>query len=259
MSQFKTDYFRFNNVYSERYNLQIVNINNDGNTSQFGLERSINSEDGISKTTPIFYDTSQSCPSLEVELFHCDREGNPMPINDEYLKEISRWLFKSEPLPLECNGIIYYGIFTKGTRWISGKFGYFTLTFEMSSSVAWSPIMNNPIRVVGEKTIELFNKSTYYEDICPDIEVELLQGNSIKITNLTIGQIIEFNGLENNEKFRVYNDNIKQVVSLIDGKRNLFKLFNKEWLTLVYGKNIIKIESIDAKINILWQDKILLY
>lgn len=259
MAQFKSDYFRFNGISSERYNLMIVNINKEGHESKFGLDRTINEEEGVSKTTPVFYGDSQSCPPLDIELFHCDRQGNGLDMNDVWLQEVTRWLYKAEPLPLECNGIIYYGMFTGGTRWVSGKIGYLTLTFQMSSSVAWSPIMLNPVRVMGEKTIELFNKSTYYEDIYPDIEAELLQGNSVKITNMTTGQVVEFNDLENNEKFRAYNDNVKQVVSLIDGKRNLFKLFNKEWLRLVYGRNIIKIESTDTKVNIIWQNKILLY
>lgn len=188
MSQFKTDYFKFKGVPSERYNLQIVNIKSDGYESQFGLDRTINSESGVSEVAPVFYGTNQNSPSFDIELFYCDDSGNPKSMSDMYLQKVSKWLFDRHPQALEINGIIYYGMFSKGVKWGNGaKQGYITLTFELSSSVAYSPILITPIRVVGEKIIKIDNKSSYYEDIYPDLECELLRGNNIKITNLTNG------------------------------------------------------------------------
>ena len=260
MGQFKANSFKFDGIDSRMYSLSVVNINNDGFTSSFGKRNTINEEEGVGEV-PVFYGVKGECQELTLELFKCDSEGNPLVITDSDKREISRWLFKREPKALECNGLIYYCICTDGNLWTNeASMGCFEIKLRMSSPYAYSPIMYNPIYVTNSKTIEVYNKSTVDESIYPDIEF-LLMGNStsIKITNMTTGQVVEFSGLEKQDNIYVYNDGVKQIVSKIDAKRNIFKLFNKEWLELVYGKNIIKIECENCKFNLLWQNKVYLY
>lgn len=260
MGQFKANSFKFDGIDSRMFSLSVVNINNDGNISNFGKRNTISEEDGVGEI-PVFYGIKGGCQELTLELFKCDKEGNPLVITDNDKREISRWLFKNCYKPLECNGLIYYCICTDGNLWSNESgMGYFEIKMRMSSPYAYSPIMYKPVTVTNEKTIEVYNKSTVCENIYPDIEFLLMnESTSIKITNLTTQQVIEFNGLEKQDNIYVYNDGVKQVISKLDATRNIFKLFNKEWLELTYGKNIIKIECESCKFNLLWQNKIYLY
>lgn len=259
MSQFQKYYDFIFDGFNSRGRFMICSRGSGDNLSQFGASRSINEEEGIGDI-PVFYGVKSECPTLEISISKVNN-GEISPFADDDLKELSRILFKKDYRALIINGLIYYCIFTKGEMWSAGRGeGVITLSLRLNAPYAYSSIMNNPVRVINTKTIEVYNKSTVCEDIYPDIEF-LLGGDStsIKITNMTTGQIVEFNGLEKLEHVYVYNDGLKQVISKSESTRNIFKLFNKEWLRLVYGKNIIKIECENCKFDLIYQNKIHLY
>lgn len=228
-------------------------------TSQFGNSRSVVEDEGVGDI-PVFYGIKNECPTPEFSITKV-RNGNIAPFTDDDLKELTRLLFKNTHKPLLINGLVYYGIFTKGSNWRVGSGeGIITLNFKLASPYAFSPIMLTPVQVIGSKTFDVYNKSTNDDLIYPDIEFQL-QGESaaITITNMTTGQVVEFNGLDKGEWVYVYNDGVKQIQSKIDNKKNLFGLFNKEWLKLVYGRNVLKVDCEKCKINVIYQNKIQLY
>lgn len=259
MSQFQRYYDFIFDGYNFAGQYMICSKGSEDNLSQFGANRSINEEEGVSDI-PVFYGVKSECPTLEISISKVNN-GEISPFTDDDLRELSRILFKNEYKPLILGGLIYYCIFIKGEMWRAGSGeGVISLNLRLNAPYAYSPIMHNPIRVVNSKTIEVYNKSTVCEDIYPDIEF-LLGGEStsITITNLITGQVVNFSGLDKEEWVYVYNDGLKQIVSKKTPTKNIFKLFNKEWLRLVYGKNVIKVECENCKFNLLWQNKIYLY
>ena len=137
--------------------------------------------------------------------------------------------------------------------------GVITLNMRLSSPHAYSPIMLDSVRCSEEKIFDVYNGSTYDDFIYPDIEIKMLQGNSIKIENVITGQVLEFTNLDNNEHIYIYNDNMKQMVSKLDRKKNVYSKSNKEFLKLPYGRNRIKITCELAQVKFIHQDKINLF
>lgn len=259
MSQFKSDTFIFDGVSSDLYGLKIVNVENDGFKSMFGTDRGIDEDDNFGNI-PIFYGIRESCPEFQIELTRVDVNLNVLPINDSDLRIIGKWLFKKEYKPLEVNGLVYYVIFTKGTRWDNGSnMGYLNLTIRMSSPYAYTPIMNSYHTIKGVKKIDLDNISSYDEDIYPDVEFELFEDGDFKITNMTTKEIFEFKDLLKGSKINCYNEGLKQLIDKEKTNDNLMSKFNKKWIRLVSGKNKIKIESKNAKVRIVYQSKMNLY
>ncbi|MDD4387579.1 MAG: hypothetical protein PHD15_07525, partial [Clostridia bacterium] len=76
----------------------------------------------------------------------------------------------------------------------------------------------------------------------PEIEFELKDTNTdFKLQNITVGgEILEFQGLQQNEIVYVNNEN-KQILSNISGSYPITKCVSKQWLRLVYGINNIQI------------------
>lgn len=250
---------RYNGYLLNDY--EVVSVGGD-NTRKFGINVSTEYEDGIGDIQ-LFIKKKKERQSFEIQLFKCDKLGNPLPITDKELGELSRVLFaKNDVGILENNGIIYYGCFVgEGTQWRnSANHGYVTLNYELASPVCYSPIMLNPIRVQENKTIEIYNKSNASECIYCDIEFYLL-GNtsSITIKNLTNGEVLEINRMELNEKGIIYGDT-REIVSSIDNSRNLFELSNRKFkaLELRYGRNLFKIEATDCKVKIIYQNELTL-
>lgn len=259
MAQFDRNlWFRFNG-FDSRDRYMICTRGSGDRTTQFGADRSINEEEGVGNI-PIFYGIKDDCPTLEVSITKV-KNGNVTSFTDMELIELTRILFKKEYKPFECDGLVYYVIFTKGSNWRVGSGeGVITLNMRLSSPHAWSPIMMNSIRCINEKVFDVYNKSTYDEYIYPDVEIKMLgESSSIEIINLTTGQSVEFNNLDKGEHIYIYNDQMKQMVSKLNSKKNIYSKSNKEFLRLCYGRNRIKIITNDAKVQLIYQNKVHLY
>ena len=66
---------------------------------------------------------------------------------------------------------------------------------------------------------------------------------------------MEFKDLPPNARIYCYNEGLKQIVCVNDKDFNARPNFNKVWLRLVYGRNIIKVEG-DCDIDIITQYKL---
>lgn len=258
MAQFDRNlWFRFNG-FDSKGKYMICTKGNGDLTSQFGVNRSINEEDGVGDV-PVFYGVKDECPTLEMSITKIVND-EIAPFTEIELSELTRILCKKEYKVFECGGLVYYVIFTQGSLWRVGSGqGVITLNMRLSSPHAYSPIMLNPVRCVEEKEFDVYNKSTYDDFIYPDIEIKMLKGNNIIIENVTTGQIVKFEGLDFGEHIYVYNDNMKQMVSKLDSKKNIYSKSNKEFLKLPYGRNKIKITCEEAKVKLIYQNKINLF
>lgn len=259
MAQFDRNlWFRFNG-FDSKGKYMICTKGNGDLTSQFGVNRSINEEDGVGDV-PVFYGVKDECPTLEMAITKVSNKDGIEPFTDSELMELTRILCKKEYKPFECGGLVYYVIFTQGSLWRVGSGeGVITLNMRLSSPHAYSPIMLDSVRCSEEKIFDVYNGSTYDDFIYPDIEIKMLQGNSIKIENVITGQVLEFTNLDNNEHIYIYNDNMKQMVSKLDRKKNVYSKSNKEFLKLPYGRNRIKITCELAQVKFIYQDKINLF
>lgn len=258
MAQFdRNSWFRFNG-FDSKGKYMICTKGNGDLTSQFGVNRSINEEDGVGDV-PVFYGVKDECPTLEMSITKIVND-EIAPFTEIELSELTRILCKKEYKPFECGGLVYYVIFTQGSLWRVGSGeGVITLNMRLSSPHAYSPIMLDSVRCSEEKIFDVYNGSTYDDFIYPDIEIKMLQGNSIKIENVITGQVLEFTNLDNNEHIYIYNDNMKQMVSKLDRKKNVYSKSNKEFLKLPYGRNRIKITCELAQVKFIHQDKINLF
>lgn len=255
--QFNKDYFSFNNVYSRKYGYKLMTVESDA-TRVFGVERSLNKEKGVNNED-ILYGVENADLTLTVSFCKVDHKDNIIPFNDEELKFIARWFFnKKEYLPFECDGLIYYVIFTKSTAWCNeaGQ-GYITLDMNVLNGICYEAVEELEKSIIGVDYIYLYNDSTATDIIYPDYEFKLLSGNYFKITNETTGQVATFNNISVGEKI-VVDNNIKDMRSETNVKKNIYNLSNKEWLYLDNGRNVLKIEATNCNFKIKYQNKMCL-
>ena len=260
MKTFREFYIKFNNRSSKDFDLVVVSLGDDTSPNFFGVERSHIEQDsgGI---VPNFKGYKYSCPSIPITLAKM-RGTKLLPITQKDEYEIAQWLFgtdKPQPLTSEDNDdIVYYGSFVKGEKYFNAlRLGYFQLTFQLSTPSAYSPIKHNNVYVRnGEKIFEIDCKTNVEKFNYPDVEFILVGDNTnLKITNLTLNETMEFKGLPKNTHLYCYNDGMKQIVCKNDKDLNARPNFNKNWLRLVYGKNVIKVEG-NCDIDILAQYKV---
>ena len=194
-----------------------------------------------------------------MSFFFFYNKDNIIPFTNEELKFIAKWLFnKKEYLPFECDGLIYYVIFTKSTMWCNGAGqGYITLDMNVLNGICYEPIQEIERSAIGVDYIYIYNDSTATDIIYPDYEFTLSSGNYFKITNETTGQVVSFSNINTNEKIIVDN-NIKGMRSEVNAKKNIYNLSNKQWLYLENGRNVLKIEATKCNFKINYQNKMCL-
>lgn len=258
MAQFNNDYFSFDGIYSRKYGYKIISLDDSSSyESNFGVDRSVNKEKGVNGND-IVYGVENSDITLSVSFCKVDEYNIPVAYTKEELNFISKWLFsKKEPLPFECDGLIYYVIFTRSKRWSNfNKKGYITLDMQIINGIAYEPVKEVEKSIANTGYMYLYSDSTSTTKVYPNYEFTLNTGQGITITNETTGQVITFNGLAINEKIMVDN-NIRDMRSEGNAKKNIYKLSNKEWLYFVDGRNVIKIAG-NCEFKIKYQNKMCL-
>lgn len=257
MAQFYNDYFSFDGVYSRKYGYKLITLDN-GFESIFGLDKNINKEKGVNGED-VYYGESNNNITLTISFCKVDEFNSPLTYTKEELRFITSWLFnKKDYLPFECDGLIYYVKFIKGTRWdnFSSK-GYITVEMDVLNGIAYEPVKEIELEVGGGEYLYLYNDSTATDVIFPNYEVILNEETIFSITNETTNQIVEFLGLPVGEKILIDN-NIKDMKSELDINKNIYKFSNKQWLYLTSGLNVLKIDCADCNFKIRYQNKICL-
>lgn len=259
MAYFKSLYFTYNGKSSKEFDLIICNVGDNSSTTIMGLDRSVNEEsDGF---RPIFKGFNYTSPTINITLSKM-KNGSASPITDDDMYKINQWLFGDEnyhPFISDDNkDVVYYAVFTKGAKWMNSlRQGYINLTMRLDSPCAYTPVRHNKYRVRGNKTFEIICKNNVGKFIEPDVEFKLNNGDGIKIENKTTGDCMEFTELPTNTHLYCYNEDMKQIVCKNDSNFNARPHFNKQWVKLLYGKNIITITG-ECDVDIITQDKIAL-
>lgn len=249
---------KFNGRLLDKYEVVSVETSSE---RKLGLNTSIEYEDGIGNV-PLFVKRKKDIHTIPIQLSKCDNRGNLLKITDDDICELSRLLYSKDDIGiLECNGLVYYGHFVglgSGHYYESGV-GYITLNYQLSSPYCYSSVMLDTIHVKNEKYFEIYNKSNASESIFADLEIEMVEGTSFKILNLTNGEEFSIEDIESNEQFTIYGDS-REIVSK-NSDKNMFKLCNRKFkaLNLVYGRNMFKIISNDCKVKMIYQNEICLY
>lgn len=248
----------YNGINSSKFGLYLCTVDGgtDYYTRKFGSERSINTESGVIKSIDSNKET------LDMQLVKLDRKNKPMPLKQDELEEISRWLFSPEeykPLTVDNQSVVYYGIFIGGEIWQNEyDKGYLTLRFELDSNHAYSVLQNSTFRVNGTKEIKLTSRHTYGKFNEIDIELKIASGSSFTIYNRTTGQRLELKDLPSGcTHIYIYNEGVKHVENMDDKSQNLRPHFNKVFIHLSYGVNNIMIQG-QGIVRFISQGKVLL-
>lgn len=251
----------FNGINSSRFGLYLCTSSNKQSRT-IGVEQSVETEESESDVK-IFKKLKKSTPTVQLELVKIDKNAEPLPISENDMFEINRWLFSPEeykPLMIDQKNVVYYGVFIKGSiNQNEIREGYLTLEFQLSAPYGYSVLQNSNVQVNGDKTVILKSKhnACTYNEI--DIEFKLNEGeDSISIENQTTGQVMTFQNLDDTcRHVYVYNEGMKHVVSKTNPEANLRNNFNKVFIHLAYGDNIVKIKG-RGQVRFISQAKVLI-
>lgn len=242
MTQFDSmDIFVDGYDLSQRLGFNSYTIKNSSDRL-FGINRSLEVEDSLNNEVYLtrFNNTR---PTLDIEMARVDNWGNPIPIKDRDLDELARILFKNKKTDLQCDGLLYYGVFVDGTSWRNtANLGFVMLKYELLSPYAYTNIRSDEKKVIGERIIEITNKSNIDDYCYLDVEIKQLGITPIEITNLTTGEKITINGMQLNEEVRILSE-YKEIFSTTNPDKNMYAniVYDKYFIRMKYGKNRIKV------------------
>lgn len=259
MGYFKNMYFTYNGKSSKEFDLIICNVGDSSSTNMTGIERTVKEETGEFK--PVFKGFNYTSPTINITLSKM-KDGYASSITDDDMHKINQWLFGDDnyhPFISDDNkDIVYYVAFTKANKWTNGlKQGYINLTMRLDSPCAYSPIKHNKYRVTGSKTFDVISKNNVGKYVEPDIEIKTRNATTVKIKNVTTGEEMVLSDLSSGLHIYCYNEDMKQLVCKSNPTLNLRPNFNKQWIKLVYGKNIIQVTG-ECDIDVISQDRIAL-
>ena len=247
-------HFRFDGKLDKRW--FIVNTTNETSFS-LARKKSLQIETGIFQ--PVFKGITSELPSFDFEIFKVNDNLEPVEMTTQDLFELNKWLDRSEPKPLEVNGFIYYGIFSpQNGMWYPNKLGRIELKFDMAVPYMYGAVVENNYRVKKSKIINIENKSNIDELVYPDIEIMVINGDSVTIKNLTNGKETTLNNLKVDNIYRIYNQE-RQMVNLTNVKENVYFNSNRKYINLVYGINRFSITTNgEVKVKFTYQPKVCL-
>ena len=261
MAQFKNIGFTFDGISGEDLGYFIVNTGSE-NGAVMGVNKTIQEEE-TNNFAKSFQGVKYNAHTFEITIAKVKKNGDASPITEEDLFFLNNWLLKPNDYRIfishQNRDILYYAMFTEATDYLYGKrHGYIKLKMRLSSGCSYSTVAHHNYQVADSYTTEIYNKSNVEDYVYPDInfitKFHPKTGN-IKIINETLGESMEFTDLPTECEFMCYNEGLRQVVSLTDKNLNVQPLFNKKWLRLAYGRNVIRIEG-QCHMDIFFQNKI---
>ena len=245
--QLRTNDFKFNGKKLSDFGFTVVSTSSASNTRKIGLNRSLNTVEGV-RGNKVVNSVTANVLSFSIVISKLDDYGVPMSITDKDLEKLTTWLFSPTnyeefvALDEEAN-IIYYGMFTDGeqTYLNNNNEGYITLQFETDGNCGYEPTVAYRYGVEVARTFILpmgGNMEEYYH---PDIEFDV-EDNAFVIENVTLGEKIEFKELDATcKKGIIYGEGIMTMVSLTDATVNMREKSNRKFLRLQRGDNEIRI------------------
>ena len=160
--------------------------------------------------------------------------------------DLNRLFFEKDELMLEVGGLLYYVKAVESEITKYRNFEALDVTFELLSDCCYLRIAISPIRVIGEKTIDLYNEGIRETDI--DLTVQAIEGGDITITNN--GKSITIKELKANEQVRVYDSNIEGI-SYDSVSGDIYSC-----LRLNTGRNSITVTATNANVLFRYQPEL---
>lgn len=259
MAQFRNVGFTFDGINGEDLGYYIVSLDSK-NSSVLGTNRTIKEEE-TNNFAKSFQGVKYNEFTFEITIVKANK-NKALPITEEDIFFLNNWLMKPQDYRIfishQNRDILYYALFTEMSDVrFAQRTGYITLKMRLSSGCSYSTVAHHTHRVTHDYTMEIYNKSNVEDYVYPDVNfITRFDGNNgIRVINETLGETMEFWNLPPNHEFMCYNEGLRQVVCVTNGELNLQPLFNKKWLRLAYGRNVIRIEGA-CDIDIFFQNKI---
>lgn len=246
MGQFRdSQYFTFDGISSESFNLMLLDVNEDGLKSQFGTDRTIEEDENNIGHTPLFVRVKQNSANITMELIKCGNDMTPIPFLSREKSLIKKWLFKSNYKPLIVGDLTYHVIFDKvGILWENANNqGYITLNAHVQDGFAHSSDCYLNVFVEGTKTETIKNISDV--DLPTYLKMKIVQfsetNEDIIVENISNGDKITIKNIAVDEEIIVYGD-FMEIYSITNPTHNVFNdaVYNNNSITIRYGKNILK-------------------
>lgn len=260
MAQFRNVGFTFDGINAEDLGYYIVSLDSK-NSSVLGTNRTIKEED-TNNFAKSFQGVKYNDFTFEITITKANK-NKTLPITEEDIFFLNNWLMKPEDYRIfishQNRDILYYALFTEMSDVrFAQRTGYVTLKMRLSSGCSYSTVAHHQYTIEHYKTIEIYNKSNVGEYIYPDVNFITNHASGtakVKIENQTLGEVMGFTSLPSGIEVMCYNEGLKQVVCVSDETINLRPNFNKQWLRLAYGRNVIKVTG-NCTIDIFFQNKI---
>lgn len=216
-------------------------------TIQNGLDRSVNFENNS-----INVSNSNIKTTITLALL------THTSLTDKMVFKINKWLEGGSKVfkPLVQKGYIYYAIFTNGQKWLhryeKGE-GYLTFNIELLPYM-YSPILEQTIWCSSSKNFQIENNSNIDEfNTNLNIQIKTIGATYVSIENLSNGTCVIFNDLSPfNDSMRYFEiigeDLFGNKTHIVENKyesdKNILDyMIRKNWITLKYGVNNLRITS----------------
>lgn len=245
MSSFVSTYFEFDGISSDDMGVQLVRVETGLLNSQFAHNQTPITDKVKGRNKEYFFGVELSLFKFSITIALLEDQL----WTREMRMRIAEWLFKSQYKPFISGDnldVIYYCIADGDASRFDNTLqeGYITIDFTCNSPYAYTPTYVNTYDYTTAPTniITVENLSNVETRYCPELEITMVAGTSITITNLTNGGIKTiFTGLTIGEIIYVNNQS-KQIISSLP---NTYRLgnFNKNWLKLVKGVNRLQIDG----------------
>lgn len=244
-------YFSFAGRRSTEFGIYNINVSGGLMEEQVVSSRTINEVSVRDNPKPYFIDTVKEPKKFSLSFSFLETK-----MTDEMENEVLRWLDVDFYQPLffsENIDRVFYAMPVEGINYIHNglRQGYLTLTMRCDSPFGYSHEITTPwhefikSKPTYKDTMLLENKG--HHPFKPEMWIKKVGNGNITIHNLSNGsRIFKINNLKDNEE--VYVDCEEQIIE--SSLPNIWRYddFNDEYLEIVYGKNLLKIDG-EAKIK----------
>jgi phage-related protein len=243
-------YFSFAGRKSTEFPIVNVNVGTGLYEESLTSTKSIIETSTANNNTPYFQRVKREPKSFPLRFAFLE------PWNDDMIDEIIRWLDVDyfEPLYFSENlDRIYYAMFIDDIQQIHNglKQGYINLNVRCNSSYSYST--NKSTNWLQENFIEIDNLG--HTSTLPKIWIEKIEGGDITISNISNNNQ-EFSFKDLQDKEIIYIDCENEIIQTNIENEWRYDNFNDNYLELVYGKNLLKVEG-NAKLKFEYRYKFL--
>lgn len=257
MAQFRNIGFTFDGINAEDLGYYIVSLDSK-DTSMLGTNRTIKEEDS-NNFAKSFQGVKYNELTFEINIIKATKH-KALPITEEDIFFLNNWLMKPEEYKIfishQNRDVLYYALFTEMSDVrFAQRTGYITLKMRLSSGCSYSTVAHHRAMIEESWEFEIYNKSNVEHYVYPDVWFYKNTTGDITIRNETLGETMSFTNIPRGTTVSCYNEGMKQVVCDNNPDLNLQPHFNKKWLRLGYGRNVIKVTG-ECEIDIFFQNKI---